>query len=169
MVRIITLYLVENYELMENFLENFFSNIMKDDCKSFPILFSEPPLHNKEFRLKMTEIMMEKFKIPGFFMNKSPVLSSFSCGKSTCLVVDSGHNCTYVSIVQEGYVNQKSIKLNLKSALFNSEFGGNYLTNEILKSLENRNIDLIPLNKKNNNMEIDQEDSSHKLFMKKVN
>ena len=140
---------------------------MKDDCKSFPILFSEPPLHNKEFRYKITEIMMEKFQIPGFFMNKSPVLSSFSCGKSTCLVVDSGHNCTYVSIVQDGYVNQKSKLLHLFKALFNSEFGGNYLTNEILKSLENRNIDLIPSGN-HNNMEVDQEDSSHKLFLKKV-
>lgn len=57
--------------------------------------------------------MFEKMQIPGFFMTKSSVLSSFSCGKSTSLVVDSGHNSTYVSVVQDGYVNQKSIIFNL--------------------------------------------------------
>jgi actin-related protein len=80
---------------------------MKEDTKNYPLLFAEPPFHNKDFRYKITEIMLEKFQVPGFFMVKSPVLTSFSCAKSTCLVVDSGHNTTNVSVVQDGYVNQK--------------------------------------------------------------
>jgi actin-related protein len=80
---------------------------MKEDTKNYPLLFAEPPLHNKEFRYKLSEIMLEKLQVPGFFMVKSSVLTSFSCAKSTCLVVDSGHNTTYVSVVQDGYVNQK--------------------------------------------------------------
>jgi actin-related protein len=103
---------VENFELFENFVENFYSNILKEESTSFPILFCEPPLHNKDFRLKITEIFMEKLQVPGFFMSKSSVLTSYSCAKSTCLVVDSGHNCTYVSVVQDGYVNQKSNGIN---------------------------------------------------------
>ncbi len=86
---------------------------MKEDTKNYPLLFAEPPLHNKEFRYKLSEIVLEKFQVPGFFMVKSSVLTSFSCAKSTCLVVDSGHNVTYVSVVQDGYVNQKCKVLSL--------------------------------------------------------
>jgi len=73
-----------------------------------PILFSEPSLHNKESRGKLTELMFEKFGIPAMYISKSAVLSAFSCGRSTCLVFDSGHNTTYATPVHDGYTLQKS-------------------------------------------------------------
>jgi len=35
--------------------------------------------------------MFESFNVPCLFIAKSGVLSAFSCGKSTCLVMDMGH------------------------------------------------------------------------------
>ena len=94
--------------MFENYMDHFYNNVLKEETKPLPVLFCEPAIHNKEFRRKVTEIMFETLLIPGFFMSKSPVLSSFSCGKSTCLIVDSGQNVTYVTSVLEGYINQKS-------------------------------------------------------------
>jgi actin-related protein len=71
--------------------------------KENPILFSEPPIHNKDQRLKLTEFMFEKYNIPAMFLCKSAVLSAFSCARSTGLIVDSGHSNTYVIPVHDGY------------------------------------------------------------------
>jgi len=53
--------------------------------------------------------MFEKLKVPCLFISKSGVLSAFSCGKSTCLVLDMGHNHSSAVPVHEGYILNKSI------------------------------------------------------------
>jgi len=42
--------------------------------------------------MKLTEHMFEKYKIPALFLVKDPVLNAFSCGRSSALILDSGHN-----------------------------------------------------------------------------
>lgn len=37
------------------------------------------------------------------FVCKAPVLSSFACGRSTAIVIDSGHKVTYATPVHDGY------------------------------------------------------------------
>ena len=54
-------------------------------------MFTEPAIHNKDLRMKLTEHMFEKYKIPALFLVKDPVLTAFSCGKSSALILDSGH------------------------------------------------------------------------------
>lgn len=75
-----------------------------------PILFSEPSIPNKENRKQIVEIMFEKLKVPCFFILKSGVLSAFSCGKSTCLVLDMGQNHSSAIPIHEGYILNKSIQ-----------------------------------------------------------
>lgn len=114
------------------------------DPKEHPILFTEPSLHNKENRLKLTEFMFEKYEIPAMFICKSAVLSSFSCGRSTCLVFDSGHNMTYAVPVHDGYALQKSI--------IKTDLAGNWVTNELMKKVENLGVNIIPHYKFNKNI-----------------
>jgi len=45
------------------------------------------------------------------FICKSAVLSAFSCGRSTCLVFDSGHSSTYAVPIHDGYALQKSTSI----------------------------------------------------------
>jgi actin-like protein 6A len=104
---------------------------MRVDPKEHPILFTEPSLHNKENRIKLTEMMFEKYGIPAMFVCKSAVLSAFSCGRSTCLVFDSGHNHTYAVPVYDGYALQKS--------LLKSDIAGDWVTNELMKMVESKN------------------------------
>jgi len=74
-----------------------------------PILFSENAIHNKEMRMKLTEYMFEKYKIPALFIVKDPVLSAFSCGRSSALILDSGHKSTIATPVHDGYALLKCI------------------------------------------------------------
>jgi actin-related protein len=100
--------IVENYEYYEKLIDEIFSEVLVLDPKEHPLLFSEPSLHNKENRVRLTELMFEKYSIPAMFICKSAVLSAFSCGRSTSLVFDSGHNNTYAVPVHDGYALQKS-------------------------------------------------------------
>ena len=45
-----------------------FGEYLRVDPKDRPILFTEPSLHNKENRLKLTEMMFEKYGIPAMFI-----------------------------------------------------------------------------------------------------
>lgn len=74
-----------------------------------PILFTETAIHNKEQRMKLTEYMFEKYKIPALFIVKDPVLCAFSYGKSSALILDVGHKSTIATPVNDGYALLKCI------------------------------------------------------------
>lgn len=48
--------------------------------------------------------MFEELNIVALSFMKKPALSTMCLGKHNCIVVDSGHTGTRVSIVQDGYV-----------------------------------------------------------------
>ena len=137
---------IEDYNLLEQLIDNLFEETLRVELKDHPVLFTEPSLHNKEHRIKLTEFMFEKYRIPAFFICKSAVLSAFSCGRSTCLVFDSGHNNTYAVPVHDGYALQKS--------LMKSDVAGDYITNIVREKIESKNIDIVPFYKiKRNNVD----------------
>jgi actin-related protein len=89
-------------------------------AKDTPLLISENSIHNKESRLKLTEFLFEKYKVPAIFFCKDSVLSAFACGRSTALVLDSGSDTTTATPVHDGYALQK--------CLLRQQIGGNTLT-----------------------------------------
>jgi actin-like protein 6A len=95
-----------------------------------PLIFTEPALHNKDARLKLTEFMFEKFQIPAIFIAKSPVLAAFSCGRSTAVVLDSGHKSTIATPVHDGYALQKCI--------IKHDIAGSFLTHELATVIEKK-------------------------------
>lgn len=127
---------IENIEYFESLLNHVYGKCFNTDPKEHPILFSEPVVHNKEYRTNVTQLMFEKFEIPALFITKSPVLSAFSCGRSTCLVFDSGHNCSTATPVNDGYALQKS--------LIKYEIGGSIITNDLLKLMNDKSKKITP-------------------------
>jgi actin-related protein len=127
---------IDNFDLFEKNLNYILEENLYINLSDHPLLFSEPSLHNKSNRIKLTEFMFEKYKIPAIYICKSAVLSGFSCGRSTCLVFDSGHNTTYAVPVSEGYALQKS--------LIKNNIAGDWVTNLVEKNLEKRNININP-------------------------
>lgn len=59
------------------------------------------------------------------FTCKDAVLSAFSCGRSTAVVLDSGYRKTHVTPVHDGFTLQKSI--------ISHNLGGESLTDAIEK------------------------------------
>lgn len=130
---------IDNFDLFEEYLDHFItnnSNLLNDMVKH-PFLFSEPSIHNKEKRMKLTELMFEKFSIPSLFICKSSVLSSFAFGKCSCVIIDFGHSIMSVVPVHDGMTVKKSI-------LINDYFNGININNEIIKYIKHKNnIDLL--------------------------
>lgn len=127
---------VENFNLLEKLVENVYNKCFRTESKDHPILLSEPVLHNKDNRLNIAQLLFEKFDIPALFITKSPVLSAFSSGRSTCLVLDSGHNYTSATPINDGYALQKS--------LIRYNIGGEYISNELRNVLKSKEIDIVP-------------------------
>lgn len=67
------------------------------------ILMTEKPLNPKKNREKMTEIMFETFKTPGFYVAIDAVLSLYASGRTTGVVLDSGHDVSHTVPIYEGY------------------------------------------------------------------
>mmetsp|Transcript_22611 Transcript_22611/g.23546 ORF Transcript_22611/g.23546 Transcript_22611/m.23546 type:complete len:422 (+) Transcript_22611:26-1291(+) len=127
---------IENIDLFDTLINNVYTKCLKTQSKEHPVLFSEPGIHNKENRAQLAQLMFEKYEIPAIFVCKTPVLSAFSCGRSTCLVFDSGSTSSWATPVHDGYVLQKT---QLKF-----DVAGNYVSNELSKILHNRNIRITP-------------------------
>jgi actin-like protein 6A len=98
-----------NFDYLEDIMNKSLIENLMINPKETPLLFTEPALHNKESRLKLTEFMFEKYHVPAVFICKAPVLSSFSCGKSTAIILDSGNRFTTATPVHDGYAIQKCI------------------------------------------------------------
>lgn len=117
--------------------DEIFEEHLRVESIEHPILFSEPSHHNKENRMKLVEMMFEKYSLPALFICKSAVLSAFSAGRSTCLVFDSGHNTTTAVPVHDGYALQKS--------MLKFEVAGNYMTKKLLDLTEKqKGIPIVP-------------------------
>ena len=127
---------IGNFDLFERTINNLLKESMTLDLTDHPVLFSEPSVHNKENRVKLTEFMFEKYKIPAIYICKSAVLSGFSCGRSTCLVFDSGHNSTIAVPINDGYALQKCVVKN--------HIAGDYLTQLLENELMKKNVNINP-------------------------
>lgn len=112
--------------LQKSLVDNLKVNIMET-----PILFTENAIHNKEQRMKLTEYMFEKYKIPALFLVKDPVLCAFSCGRSSALVLDVGHKSTIATPVNDGYA--------LLKCTIKHDIGGQMLTKDLLNFVNARN------------------------------
>jgi len=64
----------------------------------------------------MTEIMFDTFNVPSFYLASSSVLSLYSSGRMTGLVIDSGDGLTASVPIYEGYV--------LPHAIMKMDFAG---------------------------------------------
>ena len=71
--------------------------------KESPLFFADTPLTPRSSREKMALEMFETFQPPHLYMYTGSVLSLFSSGRTTGLVVDSGEGRTHAVPIYEGF------------------------------------------------------------------
>lgn len=60
----------------------------------------------------MIEIMFETFNVPSFYLSIQAVLSLYSSGRTTGLVIDAGDGVTHTVPIFEGYTLPHAIERN---------------------------------------------------------
>jgi centractin len=83
---------------------------LKANANEHPVLLTEAPLNPAKNRLKAAEIFFETFNVPAFHCQMQAVLSLYSCGRITGVVVDSGDGVTHVVPVYEGFAIDHGIQ-----------------------------------------------------------
>lgn len=110
---------IQNWELMDKFLQHSIFKYLRCDPEDHYFLLTEPPLNLPENREYTAEIMFETFNVAGLYIAVQSVLAlaaSRSPGKVsdsnflTGTVIDSGEGGTHVIPVVDGYVIGSSIK-----------------------------------------------------------
>jgi len=110
--------MVENWDLMEYFLEQCIFKYLRAEPEDHHFLLTEPPLNTPENREYTAEIMFESFNVPGLYIGTQGFLSlaaswtrrAASERTLTGVVIDSGDGVTHVIPVAEGYVIGSAIK-----------------------------------------------------------
>lgn len=73
------------------------------DTKNVNILLTDSPMNSKENKVEIASIMFNVFKVESLAIINTSVLSLYSTGKTTGIVVEVGEGVSYTVPIFEGY------------------------------------------------------------------
>ena len=121
--------IVTNWGDMEQILYHAF-NELRIVPEEHRVLLTEAALNPKANREKITQIMFETFNTPALYVAIQAILSLYASGRTTGIVLDSGHGLTQIASICENQAFQ--------NAIMHLDFAGADLTNYLVKLLNNR-------------------------------
>lgn len=122
--------IITNWDDMEKIWHHTLHNELRVAPEDYHVLLTEVPLNSKENREKTTQIMFEKFSIPGMYLANQSVLSLYATGETTGMTVDIGDETTYSVPVYEGHI--------LTKACFKLGISGKDITDKLMVMLSQR-------------------------------
>jgi actin len=94
---------VHDWDALEKLWDWCFAEELNVDPEAFPVLVMDSVLENKKARETMAKIMFEKFNVKSFYVATDAVLSLFSSGVTSGLVLESGDEVSRAVPVFEGF------------------------------------------------------------------
>ena len=116
-----------NWDDIEKIWHHTFYNELRVAPEEYPVLLTEPPLNPEANREKMAQIMFEMFNTPAIYIANQAVLSLYTSGKITGIVMDAGETTCYTVPVYDGF--------ELPHAILHKEIGGRDITDHLQKLL----------------------------------
>jgi len=100
----ITAGIVEDWQDMEKVWHHTFYNELRvNPTECTGVLLTEAPRCPKANREKMTQVMFETFEVQNIYVAIQAVMSLYSAGRTTGLVVDAGDGVSHTVPVYEGF------------------------------------------------------------------
>ncbi|CAD8141889.1 unnamed protein product [Paramecium octaurelia] len=121
---------IMDWEAMEQIWQYIFEVQLQISPSNHPVLLTEAPRNPKLNQEKMTQIMFEKFDIPLLHISNQTVLSLYSLGKTTGVILDSGEGTTHCVPIYEGF--------QLRHQLSRLDVAGTACTNQMSQLLKDQ-------------------------------
>ncbi|XP_015258599.1 PREDICTED: actin, cytoplasmic-like [Cyprinodon variegatus] len=78
-----------DWEELENLWIHAFNSLLQINPEEYPILMSENAMTPKVHREKKAQILFEDFKVPALYLANQSVLSLYSSGRTTAIVIET--------------------------------------------------------------------------------
>ncbi|KAL4230613.1 beta-actin-like protein 2 [Mactra antiquata] len=122
--------IVKDWADWAKIMEYIFTTELKVSSTECPVLMSDPPRNPRSSRETMTEVMFESFNVPGFYLAMQPLLSMYTSGRGTGIMLEVGNSVSHIAAVYEGYA--------IKEATRRIPFAGSHVTDSLAAKLNER-------------------------------
>ncbi|RUS20832.1 hypothetical protein BC937DRAFT_94281 [Endogone sp. FLAS-F59071] len=102
--------IVTDWDDMEKIWQYVYTEELKTLSEEHPVLLTEAPLNPRQNREAAAQIFFETFNVPALFISIQAVLSLYSSGRTTGIVLDSGDGVTHAVPVYEGFAMPHAIR-----------------------------------------------------------
>lgn len=116
---------LDDWDVVEYLWDRALTSLRYDERN--PVLCGIPSWTTPAAQEKYFELMFERFDAPAVYLSRNAALASFSCGRSSALVVDCGAGSSSVSSVIDGYALLRATK--------RSNVGGDFIDKKLLEKL----------------------------------
>jgi len=102
--------IVSDWDDMERIWKYIYEEELKTASEEHPVLLTEAPLNPRTNREQAAQMFFETFNVPALFASIQAVLSLYSSGRTTGIVLDSGDGVTHAVPVYEGFALPNAIR-----------------------------------------------------------
>ncbi|KAH8835740.1 actin-related protein [Flagelloscypha sp. PMI_526] len=102
--------IVTDWEDMEQIWSWVYAEELNTLSEEHPVLLTEAPLNPRSHRDTAAQIFFDTFNVPALFTSVQAVLSLYSSGRTTGIVLDSGDGVTHAVPVFEGFSMPHAIR-----------------------------------------------------------
>lgn len=115
---------LNDHTLVPNLRQSMADAVDTERClEEHPLFMTEPSWNSTKSREKCTEIAMESWSAPAFYLGRQGVMASFAQGRATSLIIDIGASTVSVTPVHDGHI--------LKKGVTKSNLAGNFLSSQV--------------------------------------
>lgn len=122
---------IQNWNDLELLWDRVYKSLGIDETQH-PVLFAEPPCSAKNVRERLAEVVFERFGAPSAFFAVQGVLSMYSTGRITGLVVDVGEGQVHTVPVFDGFAISNAVEM--------VHYGGGNVTDSLVRMLGENGI-----------------------------